>query len=230
MSDNNSPKPHYHDHRKRLREHFIKNGLEGLKDYEVVELLLTYAIPYKDVKESAKEAIKKFGNVKGIFDAEEEELQKIPYFKDSALSLRKFILEVAKLYHYQTAKATPISLSKKDLLDHCMKKLYTEKVEQFWVISLNSRLSIINEDMISKGLIDKALVYPRQIIETAMKNAAYSILLLHNHPNGNPQPSAEDITITKAIDIPAKLLNMSVYDHIIVAGEKHYSFKDNDLI
>jgi DNA repair protein RadC len=98
------------------------------------------------------------------------------------------------------------------------------------MISLDSKHAIIKENLISKGLSDKTPVYPRQVIEIAMKNGAHSILLLHNHPNGNPQASEQDITITKAIDIPARVLNMSIYDHIIVAGEKYFSFRENKII
>ena len=98
------------------------------------------------------------------------------------------------------------------------------------MISLDSKHAIIKENLISKGLTDKAPVYPRQVLETAIKNSASSILLLHNHPNGNPQASEQDITITKAIDIPARVLNISIYDHIIVAGDRFLSFKEKGLM
>ncbi|MBK6507280.1 MAG: hypothetical protein IPG02_16895 [Ignavibacteria bacterium] len=98
------------------------------------------------------------------------------------------------------------------------------------MLSLDSRNVIIKENLISKGLTDKTPVYPRQVIETAMKNGAHSILLLHNHTNGNPQASEQDITITKAIDIPARLLNISIYDHIIIAGARYFSFRENKII
>lgn len=230
VKDKGISNPHYLEHRTRLRNRFIENGVSGLQDYEVIELFLTFVIPQKDVKEAAKQALRRFGTIKGIFDADEKDLQEIPYFKDKALALRKFIIEVSKLYQYQAAKDVPISLSKEELLKHCIKKLGTEKEEQFWMISLDSKHSIIKENLISKGLADKTPVYPRQVIETAMKNGAYFILLLHNHPNGHLQASEQDITITKAIDIPARVLNMFIYDHIIVAGEQYFSFRDSKLL
>jgi len=224
------PVPHYIDHRTRLRNRFLEGGINSLQPYEVIELFLTFVIPQKDVKPAAKQAIEKFGSVKGFFDADEKELTKIPYFKDKALALRTFIKEVSLLYQKQQAEQTPVSQSKEDLIKYCINKLGFKKDEEFWIISLDSKHAIIKENLISKGLTDRAPVYPRQVIETVVKNGAHSMLLLHNHPNGNPQASEQDITITKAIDIPARVLNMSIYDHIIVAGEKYFSFRENKII
>lgn len=223
-------KPHYLDHRMRLRNRFLNGGISCLIDYEVIELFLTFVVPQKDVKEAAKQAIKKFGSIKGFFDADEKELTEIPYFKDKALTLRFFIKEVSLLYQKQQAEQIPLSQSKEDLINYCKNKLGFKKEEEFWMISLDSKHAIIKENLISRGLSDKTPVYPRQVIETAMKNGASSILLLHNHPNGNPQASEQDITITKAIDIPARVLSIFIYDHIIVAGENYFSFREQKVI
>ncbi len=226
----NIDKPHYLDHRSRLRDRFIQQGISGLQPYEIIELFLTFVIPQKDVKPAAKEAIDKFGSVKGFFDADEKELSQIPFFKDKALALRKFIKEVSLLYYKQQAEQLPVTQSKEELISYCKAKLGFQPNEEFWIISLDSKQAIIKENLISKGLSDKTLVYPKQVIEKAIKNGASSILLLHNHPNGNPQASEQDITITKAIEIPARVLNISIYDHIIVAEDKYFSFKENKLI
>ena len=227
---NNTDKPHYIDHRSRLRDRFIHQGINGLQPYEIIELFLTFVIPQKDVKPAAKEAIDKFGTIKGFFDADEKELSQIPFFKDKALALRKFIKEISLLYYKQQAEQIPITQSKEELINYCKAKLGFQPNEEFWIISLDSKNAIIKENLISKGLSDKTPVYPKQVIEKAMKNGASSILLLHNHPNGNPQASEQDITITKAIEIPARVLNISIYDHIIVAEDKHFSFKENKLL
>ncbi len=219
----NKDKPHYLDHRSRLRDRFIHQGINGLQPYEIIELFLTFVIPQKDVKPAAKEAIDKFGSVKGFFDADEKELSQIPFFKDKALALRKFIKEISLLYYKQQAEQIPITQSKEELISYCIAKLGFQPNEEFWIISLDSKNAIMKENLISKGLSDKTTVYPKQVIEKAMKNGASSILLLHNHPNGNPQASEQDITITKAIEIPARVLNISIYDHIIVAEDKHFS-------
>ena len=223
-------KPHYLDHRSRLRNRFLKQGISGLQPYEIIELFLTFVVPQKDVKPAAKEAINKFGSIKGFFDADEQELSQIPFFKEKALALRKFIKEISLLYYKQQAEQLPVTQSKEDLINYCKAKLGFLPNEEFWMISLDSKKAIVKEDLISKGLTDKTPVYPKQVIEKAMKNGASSILLLHNHPNGNPQASQQDITITKAIDIPARVLNISIYDHIIIAQDKHFSFKENKLV
>ena len=225
----NIEKPHYLDHRSRLRDRFIQQGISGLHPYEIIELFLTFVIPQKDVKPAAKEALDKFGTVKGFFDADEKELSQIPFFKDKALALRKFIKEVSLLYYKQQAEQLPVTQSKEELISYCKAKLGFQPNEEFWIISLDSKQAIIKENLISKGLSDKTPVYPKQVIEKAMKNGASSLLLLHNHPNGNPQASEQDISITKAIEIPARVLNISIYDHIIVAEDKYFSFKENKL-
>jgi len=227
---NNTEKPHYIDHRSRLRARFIHQGISGLQPYEIIELFLTFVIPQKDVKPAAKEAIDKFGTVKGFFDADEKELSQIPFFKDKAITLRKFIIEISLLYHQQLAEQAPVTKTKDELIKYCKIKLGFQPNEEFWMVSLDSKNAIMKENLISKGLSDKTPVYPKQVIERAMKNGASSILLLHNHPNGNPQASEQDITITKAIEIPARVLNISLYDHIIVAEDKYFSFKENKLI
>lgn len=227
---NNTDKPHYLDHRIRLRDRFMQHGISGLQSYEIIELFLTFVVPQKDVKPAAKQAIEKFGSIKGFFDADEKELSQIPYFKDKALALRKFIKEVSLLYYQQQVEESPISLSKQELINYCQTKIGFQPNEEFWMISLDSKHAIIKENLISKGLTDKTPVYPKHVIEIALKNGASSILLLHNHPNGNPQPSDQDITITKAVEIPARLLNIHLYDHIIVAENQYFSFRENKLI
>jgi len=231
MRDKNSiSKPYYLDHRTRLRSRFFEQGINSLQPYEIIELFLTFVIPQKDVKPAAKQAIEKFKTIKGFFDADEKELSEIPYFKDKALSLRKFIKEVSLLYQKEQVEQIPISISRVDLIQYCKNKLGFKKNEEFWIISLDSKNAIIKEDLISKGLTDKATVYPKQVIETAIKNGSCSILLLHNHTNGNPQPSEQDINITKAIDIPARILNISIYDHLIIADDNYFSFRENNTI
>jgi DNA repair protein RadC len=227
---NSDTKLHYLAHRSRLRKRFQLRGIYSLQPYEIIELFLTFVIPQKDVKPAAKQAIDKFGSVKGFFDANEKELIQIPFFKDKALALRQFIKEVSLLYQKQQAEQLPVTQSKEELISYCKAKLGFQPNEEFWMISLNSKHAIIIENLISEGLSDKTPVYPKQVIEKAMKNGANSILLLHNHPNGNPQASEQDITITKAIEIPARVLNISIYDHIIVAEDKYFSFKENKLL
>ena len=113
---------------------------------------------------------------------------------------------------------------------YCKTKLGYNKHEEFWLLSLDSKNSVIKEDLISRGLQDKTTVYPRQVIETAIRNSASSILLLHNHTNGDPHPSEQDKNITKAIEIPVRILNISIYDHLIVSNDNYFSFRENKII
>ncbi|MCD6366468.1 MAG: DNA repair protein RadC [Bacteroidales bacterium] len=223
-------KPHYLGHRKRLRNRFLNQGIDSLQEYEVIELFLTFIIPQRDVKEPAKEIIEKFGSVKGFFEADENSLKQIKFFKEKALTLRRFIKEIVLLYQKQLAEEIPLTISREQLIKYCINRLGHIEEEQFWMFSLDSKYSIIKENLISKGLIDKAPVYPRKIIEQAVHQKAFAILLVHNHPNGKLKASEHDITITKAINIPAKVLNIKLYDHIIVAGNDYLSFKDRGLL
>ncbi|HEC93190.1 MAG TPA: DNA repair protein RadC [Candidatus Atribacteria bacterium] len=222
--------PHYIGHRNRLRKRFMNHGIESLQEYEVVELLLTFSIPYKDVKPIAKELISKFKSLKGIIDAPVEELKKVKYVKDKTIELIKFIKEISIYYQKQKAQEIPISKTHDELVDYCIKKMGDKKDEEFRVISLDSNLSMIADDLISQGTIDKAFVYPRKIMESALKNKAYAIILVHNHPDGKLEPSEYDINVTKALEIPAKVLGLLIYDHLIISSNGYFSFKKEGLL
>ncbi len=222
--------PHYIGHRNRLRKRFMNHGIESLQEYEIVELLLTFSIPYKDVKPIAKELISKFKSLKGIIDAPVEELKKVKYVKDKTIELIKFIKEVFIYYQKQKAQEVPISKTHDELIDYCIKKMGDKKDEEFRVISLDSNLSMIADDLISQGTVDKAFVYPRKIMEIALKNKAYAVILVHNHPDGKLEPSEYDINITKALEIPAKVLGLIIYDHFIITQNGSFSFKEKGLL
>ncbi|MBN3034188.1 MAG: hypothetical protein JW861_01265 [Bacteroidales bacterium] len=142
-------KPHYLDHRNRLRDRFIRQGIYGLQPYEIIELFLTFVVPQKDVKPAAKQAIEKFGSIKGFFDADESELHRIPFFKDKALALRKFIKEVSLLYHKQQAEQLPVTQSKEELINYCKAKPGFQPNEEFWMISLDSKHAIMKENLMA---------------------------------------------------------------------------------
>ena len=223
-------KPHYIGHRNRLRKRFVNHGIESLQEYEIVELLLTFSIPYKDVKPIAKELISKFKSVKGIIDAPVEEIKKVKYVKDKTVELIQFIKAISIYYQKQKAQEVPISKTHGELVDYCIKKMGDKKDEEFRVISLNSTLSMLADDLISQGTIDKAFIYPRKIMETALKNKAYAIILVHNHPDGKLEPSEYDINITKVLEIPAKVLGLLIYDHLIITSNGYFSFKKEGLL
>lgn len=222
--------PHYIGHRDRLRKRFMNYGIGSLQEYEIVEMLLTFLTPYRDVKETAKDLMNKFGSIKGIIDAPPKELKKIKYVKDKTIELLKFIKEVSIYYQRQKAQEVPISKSYDELIEYCIRKIGDKKDEEFRVISLDSNLTMIADDLISQGTIDKAFVYPRKVIETALNRKAYAVILVHNHPNVDPQPSDYDINLTKTLEIPAKILGLIIYDHLIITKNEYFSFKKAKLL
>lgn len=233
-------KPHYFGHRKRLRERFKKTSLASFQDYEAVELLLTLAIPRKDVKIPAKEAIKRFGSFRGVLDAPVEELKKIPGIGEVAPIAIRFIREAATLYlqpKSQTdltmAKIEPETISLEDpkfLFDYCRAALGAQPNEIFKVIYLNSRFQVIDLETLTEGTIDRATLYPRKVMESALKKKASILVFAHNHPEGNITPSDHDKTLTRALVLAAKTLNINVFDHLIVSKDEVFSFRAQGLL
>lgn len=236
MDKVNNKEKHYLGHRARLRERFIKGGSDSLQEYEIVELLLTYVLPQKDVKPIAKELLNKFGSVKGIFEAPEEELQTVPFIKDKFVVLLKLIREINTIYRKQKLMETPVINSLESIASYCIERFGDKSEEEFHVIYLDSKLSILNDvhfpakEFYVSGTIDRTAVYPRTIMEEGLKRKAYGMILAHNHPNGKLQPSDPDINITKIIDIAAKSIGMVLYDHLIVSSTGYLSFKKERLL
>jgi DNA repair protein RadC len=227
---------HYLGHRTRLRERFVKGGPESLQEYEIVELLLTYVIPQADVKPIAKELISKFGSIKGIFDASEEELQTVPFIKDKFVVLLKLVHELNAIYRKQKLLDVSVPESLDNIADYCIEKFGDKPEEEFHVIYFDSKLNILQDahfpakEFFIQGTIDRTVVYPRAIIERGIKIKAYGMVLAHNHPNGKLEPSNPDINITKVIDIAAKSVGMLLYDHLIVSSNGYLSFRKEGLI
>ena len=233
-------KPHYYGHRKRLRERFKKTGLVSFQDYEAIEFLLTLAIPRKDVKIPAKEAIKRFGSFRGVLDAPIEELKKIPGIGEVAPLAIRFIREAANLY-LQPKSQTDLTLEKiepevislkdpKVLCDYCRAALGAQPNETFKVIYLDSRFRVIDLETMTEGTIDRATVYPRKVMESALKKKASILVFAHNHPDGNINPSDHDKILTRALVLAAKTLNITVFDHIIVSKDEAFSFRKEGLL
>lgn len=226
---------HYIGHRTRLRNRFIQAS-EGLQEYEIMELLLTYAIPQRDVKEIAKKLLERFGSIEGIFDAPEEELRSIPYVKDKFITLLKLIREINAIYRKQKANNIPASQSIEYIAQYCIEKFGDKKEEEFHVIYLDSNYkvqiekSFPSKEFYFRGTTDKTVVYPRQIIEEGIKKKAYAFIIVHNHPNGDLQPSEYDKNLTKLVDIAAKSVGMHLFDHLIVTSAGYFSFKQERLL
>lgn len=223
-------KPHYLEHRKRLRERFQRAGTEGLHDYELLELLLTYAIPRKDVKPIAKDLIKRFGSLSGVLNASQKELEAVPGLGPISATLIKLVKELCGAYLAEKMKHKDVLSSPQAVVDFARVKLAGLPHEAFMVIYLNTKNEVIEHEVIHEGTIDHAVVYPRRIIEAALAHHAASLILIHNHPSGYPEPSEEDKRLTRAIAEAARPIDVRVVDHIIVGKDSYFSFREDNLL
>jgi len=227
-----SHKPSYEGHRKRLRERFLRSGLEGFADYEVVELLLTLAIPRQDVKQPAKALIARFGNLRGILDAPVEELGKVPGIGSVAPTALKIIKATATLYLQQCNEQEEILNHPDKLAEFWRLRIGAHPNERFEVAYLDSGYRLLKDgvETLEEGTIDRAAVYPRRVVESALRRGAYAIVLAHNHPNGEPTPSEQDKLLTRAIVLAAETVSLRVVDHLIITTDRYFSFKKAGLL
>ena len=222
--------PHYHGHRERLRKRFLDAGSDAVSDYELLELILFRAIPQKDVKPIAKDLIEKFGSFAEVIAAPPKRLREIKGIKDAAVAEFKIIHAAAnRLARGQVKKRTVLS-SWSSVLDYCRTAMAFAEKEQFRILFLDKRNQLIADEVQQTGTVDHTPVYPREVVKRALELSATAIILVHNHPSGDPTPSRADITMTQAIVDVAKPLGVMLYDHIIVGKEGHASLKGLRLI
>jgi DNA repair protein RadC len=224
--------PHYVGHRARLRDRFLKSGIQGLADYEVVELLLTLAIPRKDVKEPAKRLIQKFGNLKGILDAPVEELRKVDKIGTVTPIALKIIRAAATIYLQQNAEGREILSDTATMGDFWRMKLggLTNEVFQVGYLDSANRLLRDGVETLEEGTIDRANVYPRRMVESALRRGAAALVLAHNHPNGHVQPSEQDKLLTRTLVLAAEAVQLKIVDHLIVSADEVFSFRKAGLL
>lgn len=230
MTEPEQTKTHYHGHRQRLRERFLSSGLNSFADYEALELILTLAIPRKDTKIQAKLAIEKFGSMRGVLDAPIEELRKIPGFGEVAPIALKIIRESANRYLQQKSRETFALDNQEALIDYCRSAMGALPNELFKVFFLDSSYRIIHDEVVEEGTIDRASVYPRKVMDLALRKNAAVLVLAHNHPNGDVIPSEQDKTLTKAMVLAAQTLQIKILDHLIVSRDEVFSFRKGGLL
>jgi len=223
---------HFHRHRRRLRERFLKSGLETFADYEVVELLLTLAIPRLDVKEPAKALISRFGNLRGILDAPLDELRKVKGIGEVTPIALRIIREAASLYLQQSAEQRDSLADAEALSRFWRTKIGALPREVFHVGYLDSGYRLLRDgiETLEEGTIDRATVYPRKVIEAALRRGAAALVFAHNHPNGNTQPTEQDKTLTRALVLAATTVQIKVVDHLIVSPDSVFSFRKEGLL
>ncbi len=226
MSTDNSNK----GHRQRLRERFLKGGLAGFHDYEIVELLLTLGTPRKDCKQPAKEAIKRFKNLRGVLTAPAEELEQIPGIGRNNTICLRVLRGVTERFLKERLIARPAHSSAKEIFDYLYHSMRDLKKEVFKVIYLDSQNQIIEVNDIAQGTINASTVYPREVIGAAVKCGATSLIFVHNHPSGNPEPSANDRALTRDLVYAGSIMLIKVLDHIIIGNNVYYTFAGEGLI
>jgi len=217
-------------HRKRLREKFLKSGLAGFNDYEIVELLLTLGSPRKDCKQQAKEAIKRFKTLRGVLAAPPEELQQIEGIGSHSAFGIKLVQEVAREFLKEKILDKPFYKSSHEIFDYLYHSMRDLKKEVLKVIYLNSQNQIIETVDLFEGTVNSSSVSPREVIEGALKYNAVSLIFVHNHPSGNPEPSTNDKELTRELVYAGKIMRIKVLDHIIIGNNRFFSFADEGLI
>lgn len=223
-------KPDYVDHRKRVREKYLKNGITGWHDYEVLEFILFFAIPRRDTKPISKELLKKFKTLGGVLDASFDELKKVKGIRENAASLIKLIRDMPSLYLKRKVEGKTVFSSPGAVYDYLKVSMQGLRDEVFKVIYLDASNRFIESEIMSRGVVNKATVYPRKIVENALKKNAVSVIISHNHPSGKLVPSNDDRRMTKMVSDALAVINIAIVDHVIVSSEGYFSFKENGLI
>jgi DNA repair protein RadC len=222
--------PHYHGHRERLRERFFSAGADALSDYELLELALFAAIPRRDTKPLAKALLKKFGSFAEVIHAPEARLREIEGIKDASVNQLKLLAAAAGRAAKGEIRRSVALSSWNEVIDYCRSSMAFAEKEQFRLLFLDKRNQLISDEVQQIGTIDHTPVYPREVIKRALELSATALILVHNHPSGDPTPSQADIQMTKAIVDIAAPLGIAVHDHIIVGRGGHASLKGMRLI
>ena len=226
-----SPVPHHIGHRERARERFLKVGEEGLDDYELLELVLFLAIPRVDTKGLAKELLVRFGSYSAVLGASPDRLAEVKGMSSATATNLKIVQAAAQRFaRHKVDRDLPILSSWAALLDYCRMAMAYEEVEQFRVLYLDKKNRLIADEVHQSGTVDHTPVYPREVIKRALELSATALILVHNHPSGDPSPSAADVQMTRQINDIARPLGITLHDHVIVGKTSHASLKGLKLL
>lgn len=223
-------KPHHAGHRKRLRERFLAGDPALLADYEMLELILFPAKPMGDVKPLAKSLLAAFGSFGKVLHANPSELLRIDGANEAAVAAIKVTRHAAERLLKEEVKSRPIIKSWTQLIDYLRLNIGHNTNEAFHILFLNNKLELLANETQQEGTINHTPVYTREVVKRALEIGASSIILAHNHPSGDVNPSKEDIEITKSIINAARPLGVLVHDHVIVSAKDHFSFKAKGII
>ena len=225
MADGGDDKPDYLGHRQRLRDRFLNGGDGSLQDYELLELLLAQAQKRIDTKPIAKALIRKFGGFAGVMAAAPDQLQEVGGVGPAAAVIIKVVQACALRMAQQEVTKREVIGSWKKLLDYLRMAMAEEKTEQFRLLFLDNKNALIADEEQQRGTVNHTPVYPREVVKRALELGASAIILVHNHPSGDPTPSQDDIAMTKEVAAAADKLGISVHDHIIIGRKGHASLR-----
>lgn len=221
--------PHYHGHRERVRAR-LRNDSAAVPDYEVLELLLGHVLPRRDTKPLAKELLVRFGSLRGVLDARPSELLAVKGVGPAMLDFWTLLREMMARYLETPARQRKVLGSPQMVAEMARMRLAASPHEEVWVALLDTQNRLTAWERVSRGTVNASAVYPREILELALRHKAASIILVHNHPGGSPSPSAGDIEITRQLELSARTIGMRLLDHVIVTDDTCYSLKNDGLI
>jgi DNA repair protein RadC len=226
----NEPPAHHLEHRQRLRRRFLDGDAAALPTYELLELLLFHAIDRVDVKPLAKDLLREFGDLGQVLAAEPARLKAHKRINERTLTLFKAIRETARRMALSQVMDRPVISSWSGLMDYCRVAMADEPVERFRILYLNRKNMLIGDEVQQRGTVDHTPVYPREVIKRALDVGATALILVHNHPSGDPTPSAADIAMTREIRDIGEKLGISLYDHVIVGKGGTTSLRELKLL
>lgn len=225
-----SDRPHYHEHRKRLRTRFLGDMGAHMADYEILELLLCQAIPRRDVKPLAKDLISRFGSLGDVLAAEPKTLSGVPGLGESAVVGLKVVQQAALRLLKHDMESGHVLSSWQSVLNYCQASMGREKVEQFRLLFLNNRNRLIADEIQQRGTVDHTPLYPREVVKRALDLGASAVIMVHNHPSGDPTPSKADIQMTREVRDALSKIGIALHDHLIIGKGDFTSLKTDGLM
>ncbi len=223
-------KPDHAGHRSRLRQRFMQNGGDGLPDYELLELVLFPSLPRRDTKPLAKALLARFGSFAEVISAEPAELKSVKGVGDAAVVALKTVRAAALRLSLGEVMNRPVLSSWDKLMQYCRASMAYEKAEQFRILFLNKKNVLMADEVQQQGTVDHTPVYPREVVKRALELGATALIMVHNHPSGDPAPSRGDIEMTREVREVAETLGIVLHDHVIVSKNGNSSFKSMGLL
>lgn len=223
--------PHYIGHRHRLRQRFLGRGAGALADYELLELILATALPRRDVKPLAKQLLNRFGGrFANVIRASAADLQTVKGVGENVAAMLKCIEAASLRLIEQDLQERPVLRNWQTVVDYCRAKMGHETVEQFRLLFLDAKNGVIRDEVQQNGTVDQTAIYPREVVKRALEVAASAVIMVHNHPSGDPTPSRADIDLTRQVQAALQVVGIGLHDHIIISRGDHRSLKGMGLI